>query len=252
MITLDAPPPESALYGDDLAYIHARGFADFARAAAGVVIERLGDAGIADGLVIDLGCGDGSLLREITARGFDGLGVEPSPAVAARARQTAPRAEVVVASAHDASRFPPCVAVTAIGEVLSYLDPDSMDPPPLSRTLEHLHAALDPGGVLVFDLVCDSAGRLDGRSWRVGPDWALLTDVSEDVDAALLTREIITFRQLVPDGGYRRGAERHRLVVHRASDVLDLLTALGFAVETADGYGSHRLPPHRTVFLCRR
>jgi hypothetical protein len=54
----------SEWYGENLAYIHGVGHADFALDSAPGILEILGHSGIEDGLVVDLDCGTGFLARE--------------------------------------------------------------------------------------------------------------------------------------------------------------------------------------------
>jgi hypothetical protein len=44
-------------YGDDLAYMHDRGFTDFTRDAGQSLLQILKERAVASGLVVDLGCG---------------------------------------------------------------------------------------------------------------------------------------------------------------------------------------------------
>ena len=47
-------------YGEDLAWIHDAGFGAFAREAAPGLLEIFRKNGVEDGLVVDLGCGNGN------------------------------------------------------------------------------------------------------------------------------------------------------------------------------------------------
>jgi methylase of polypeptide subunit release factors len=48
-----------ALYGPDLAHVHDAAFGGWVREAGPFVLARLREAGIEEGLVVDLGCGSG-------------------------------------------------------------------------------------------------------------------------------------------------------------------------------------------------
>ena len=65
-------------YGDDLAYIHARGFTALAEAAADEIRQLLGEP---RGPVVDLGCGNGVTTRALVAAGHDVIAVDSSPAM---------------------------------------------------------------------------------------------------------------------------------------------------------------------------
>jgi SAM-dependent methyltransferase len=108
----------AAFYARDLAHVHDAGFGDFARGAAPGALRRLRLAGIADGLVVDLGCGSGIWPRILTDAGYDVLGIDYSEEMLALARRRAPAARFRRASAFDA-RLPRCRAITALGEVLN-------------------------------------------------------------------------------------------------------------------------------------
>jgi 2-polyprenyl-3-methyl-5-hydroxy-6-metoxy-1,4-benzoquinol methylase len=77
-------------YGEDLAYIHDVGHADFALDSAPGILEILGRSGIDGGLVVDLGCGSGLLARELIDAGYGVFGVDISEAMIGLARKPAP------------------------------------------------------------------------------------------------------------------------------------------------------------------
>ena len=68
----------AAPYGADLAFIHDSGFGNVARGAARTLFARLADGGLTDGLVVDLGCGGGTIVAAAVAAGYDALGVDIS------------------------------------------------------------------------------------------------------------------------------------------------------------------------------
>jgi trans-aconitate 2-methyltransferase len=79
-------------YAADLAYVHDAGFGDFARGAAPFLLERLQEAGLDGGLVVDLGCGSGVWAAELLDAGYDVLGIDVSQAMIALAHRAVPRA----------------------------------------------------------------------------------------------------------------------------------------------------------------
>src|SRR5262245_16174820 len=137
------------MYHDDLAYIQHHAFSDFAKASTPGLLRILRDAGIPRGHVLDLGCGDGTWLRALTRRGFAATGVDQSSELLTYARSAAPMETLKKGSVHRIS-FPPCDAITALGEVLSYAPATRAS---LRRMFRRAHEALRPGGVLVFDLL---------------------------------------------------------------------------------------------------
>jgi SAM-dependent methyltransferase len=235
-----------AFYARDLAHVHDVGFGDFARDAAPGLLRRLRRAGIRDGLVVDLGCGSGIWARALLDAGYDVLGVDVSADLLALARARAPSARFVRGSAHDVD-LPPCVAVTALGEVLNYGAP----PHALARTFRRVHGALRPGGLFVFDVA--GPGRADAqprRTWRDGEGWLLCVEASEDRKSRELTRTITVFRR--SGRSWRRSDEVHRLRLFDRKTVLSVLGTAGFEAEALAGYGRRpRFPAGWAGFAAR-
>jgi SAM-dependent methyltransferase len=236
-------------YRDDLSYIHHVGFGGLAGGAAPGLLGLLREAGICDGLVVDLGCGSGLWARELTGAGYEALGIDSSAAMIELARSVAPRARFVEASLFDAE-LPRCDAVTALGEPFSYI-PEGMDaPPPLADLFERVARALRVGGLFLFDLVVRSGRPMVYRTWSEGEDWAVLVEVAEDLPASRLTREIVTFRRL--DETWRRSQETHRVATYDRAEIERELRRAGFSVRASRKYGDYELPPRRLAFRARR
>src|SRR5687768_13722657 len=110
----------AAFYGEDLSFIHHEAYGGHATNAAPELLRLLAREGVPRGLVVDLGCGSGIWARELINRGYAALGVDVSGDMIEIARKTAPAATFIQASLHQVD-LPPCVAVTALGESLSYI-----------------------------------------------------------------------------------------------------------------------------------
>lgn len=238
-------------YGDDLAYVHDAGFGGLARAAAAVLLKDLRRNGKERGLVVDLCCGSGLLARELSDAGYGVLGVDISGAMIALARERAPDGRFREESILSAE-IPACVAVTAIGECFNYLFDEGNSREALHGLLRRIHAALEPGGVLLFDAA--GPGRAPGagasQSHRTGEDWAVLASAEQDRAGEILTREITTFRKV--GDLYRRSEETHRLRLIPADDLREQLQRLGFEVDTFHSYHNLQLPPGLIGFLARK
>ncbi|HXW06827.1 MAG TPA: class I SAM-dependent methyltransferase [Vicinamibacterales bacterium] len=236
-------------YGPDLARIHHAGFGAFAAAAAPGLIALLRQAGIRDGLVVELGCGTGIVARALTRAGYRVVGIDRSAAMLRIARRTAPDARFRRATLQRAD-LPRSRAVLAIGEPLAYVPPATLRPA-LLPTFRRIARALEPGGLLVFDLIVP-APRVTGvvRTWRTGPGWAVLSQAIEDRANRLLTREIVTF---VGDRGrWRRRTERHVVALYTRREVVAWLRRAGFRTHTARAYGRAALLPQRLAFVARK
>lgn len=232
-------------YQDDFAWAHHTGFSDFARSAAPGIIRILRRAGIAQGLIVDAGCGSGILARELTDAGYDVFGFDYSPAMIALARSHAPAARFTVASFVDVE-LPACVAVVATGEVLNYLvDPgNTLDT--LASFFTRVHAALPPGGILLFDVARRGAFPPTAATHLTGDGWEVYLESQIGDEGRHLTRRVITYR----DG--RRTEEIHHARLYAPDELTPLLRHAGFTVRLRRSYTpGHPLPPTHDVYLAR-
>jgi hypothetical protein len=158
------------------------------------------------------------------------------------ARETAPAARFSVGSL-DSVVLPPCVAITAIGEVLNYNTLDA------ARAFFACAAgALVSRGVMVFDVAeAGSYPAYDER--RVdGDDWTVIA--IKESDGKRLTRRVLTFREI--DGEVRRDEETHELELYERDAVVAALRAHGFRPTIRRSYGSRRLPSGHFVYAAIR
>jgi SAM-dependent methyltransferase len=250
LLEFDRPAEEGA-YREDLAYIHDAGYGEVARGAAEVLLAELAQAGLREGTIVDLGCGSGILAARVAAAGYRVVGIDVSPSMVELAHRRAPEAEFRVASFVDAD-IPPCVAVTAIGEVLNYgFDPANGEHA-RADLFARVHRALAPGGVFLFDAAGTERARPGGphRTFAEGPDWAVLVETDADGESHTLTRRITGFRQV--GSLYRRSHEVHRIALMRFDTLREALRAAAFEVRPIPGYGDVALPQGVTAFLCGR
>lgn len=232
-------PP--ALYGPDLAHVHDVAFGAWARDAAPFVLARLREAGVEEGLVVDLGCGSGIWAAELLRAGYAVLGVDASAEMLAIAAERAPDAELARGSLHEAV-LPPCAAITAIGECVNYGGPPSLEP-----LFRRAQAALEPDGLLVFDAAGPGREPEGRRRWRhEGDGWAMRVEFAEDRAARSLTRRIA----LVRDG--RTSEELHVLRLYDPADVVEWLEASGFSAVVHGSYGAASGLPGVHVYVATR
>lgn len=228
------------MYDEDLAAVHATAFTDLAAAAARMLLEEAPRRG----RVVDLGCGDGTLLQAVSDAGFDAWGTDVSSAMVARARRRLPDADLRVAGAQDV-RLPACVAAAATGEVLNHVA--AAAPQALGPLLQRVHDALAPGGVFLFDVatterVEPSRAEQSGRAWRVAS--------RVEVNGSELVRTTDTGRQV--GGRERRQREVHRIPLLDADRLQADLGALGFTVERLGGYDDYAFQAGWDGFLARK
>ena len=238
-----------AAYGDDLAYIHDVGYGEFARRSAPELLKVLRKADDRKGLVVDLGCGSGIWAKELVNAGYDVIGVDISPSFIKMARKRVPQAEFT-AESFLSFKVPPCQALTALGEVLNYRFDRRNGANALGRLFKRVHAALQSGGLFLFDVAEPGLSRNRPRCFWEGDDWATLVEYKNDATKQQLTREIVTFRKV--GRHYRRSEETHRLQLYRGADVARMLREVGFRVRLVRGYGSYRLGESIAGFIARK
>jgi len=238
-------------YREDLAYVHDAGFRDYALNAAPGLLRAFKRNGITGGLVIDLGCGSGRWARELNEAGYEVLGVDQSSAFIRLARTIAPHARFVNASLFRVS-LPACVAVTSIGECLSYAFDPEAGKKELLGLFERVNRALAPGGIFIFDVATPERipDNGPGRKWFAGADWTILVETDGNRKQHTLTRKITCFRKRGRQ--YRRSEEIHRLNLYRDREIVEMLQEVGFEAERLAAYGRFRLPAGIAAFLARK
>ncbi len=240
----------SLFYREDLAYIHHHGFGDFSRNAAPGLLEILLQQNLTSGLVLDLGCGSGIWAKHLTQAGYDVLGVDLSPAMIRLARNVAPLAKFKVESLLRL-KLPKCAAITILGEGLDYQF-DQHRQRDLQNFFARAYRALQPGGVLVFDILQPGSiiGAQPQRTYASGHDWAILVEKEEDRRAMTLTRTMTIFRK--EGNRYRRSEEVHRVQLYRANELAHALRRVGFKVRVLRGYGELRFRKGVAGILARK
>lgn len=224
----------SGLYDSALAQVHAEGFAATYAAGFDWLAARIGAR--PDARLFDLGCGDGTWLSFAAAAGIPGAGADLSPAFVAMAR--ARGFDVRRSTAARAPIPDGTTAITALGEVLSYVDPD-LDGPSLAPVLLHASQALPPGGMLIADLIGpDTPARIVETE---GDGWQMRSEVT--LTGMTLTRRITLTTA--------RGTETttHRQAVLSPESVRDEARALGLHAELLAAYGPAPLLPGRFALM---
>lgn len=240
----------TAWYNEDLAYIHDIGFRDYALKSTPGILAMLKQHQLDSGLIVELGCGSGLSAEILDQKGYQVLGIDISADMIAIARARVPTAEFQVASLFTAD-IPPCAAVMSIGECLSYAFDVNSDVV-LDSLFQRVYHALSPGGVFIFDVVIPGhvAPGETMKSFTKGEDWLVLVEKQEDPVQQILTRRIITLRQV--EGLYRRTDEMHHQRLFNINTLAEVLKQKGFLVEICDRYGEFSLPPARMAVIAHK
>lgn len=112
----------------------------------------LNEYGISDGLVLDLGCGTGSMTELLAARGYDMIGVDASEdmlEIASEKRAASGRDILYLQQdMRSFELFGTVRAVVCLCDSINYL----LDPEDLVTVFRLVNNYLDPGGIFIFDL----------------------------------------------------------------------------------------------------
>jgi SAM-dependent methyltransferase len=244
-------------YAADLAAVHDAGFSGYARAMAPELVRLLRLHRIRSGPIVEFGCGGGALAACLVRAGYEVEGVDISPAQIRIARRRAPGARFRVGSLAR-SPIPPCRAVVAIGEVISYLDPLAR---PSAAAVERHDAAvraffarvaqrLPRGGLLVFDFVERAEGRTYARRRISGPGWRLVLRATVDDAHTCLTRTMTIAR--IAGGRERTSREVHHVRLGSRAAMRAALREAGFAVRFTRRLGSVELIRGNVLAVCAR
>jgi SAM-dependent methyltransferase len=146
--------------------------------------------------VLDVGCGEGQVSRRIAALGADVVGIDPTRAQIAVARERAGAPRYALAMADDL----PC-ADGAFDAVVMCLVIEHIDP--IDPCLHEIARVLAPGGRFVLFLnhpLLQTPGSgwiddhiLDEQYWRVGPyihDDAVIEPVAPGIDLPFMHRPL--------------------------------------------------------------
>lgn len=115
------------------------------------LVEILRREGIADGLILDLGCGTGVMTRLLARAGYDMIGVDASEEMLMSAREESAEYPGILYLMQDMREFELYGTVRAIVSVcdsMNYL----MEEEDLRQVFLLANNYLDPGGVFIFDM----------------------------------------------------------------------------------------------------
>jgi predicted TPR repeat methyltransferase len=182
--------------------------------------------------VLDVCCGTGLLAAELTALGYQVVGVDGSEAMLARARQRLrPEVRLVRSTLPTLAVTGEYDAAVCTFDGLNYLTPAD-----LRSTFAALSFCIRPAGWLVFDMHTDAMMALTVSHPVVhGEESEHRFVISSVVDTG--TRTCDTRIEIVPPDGGSPFSEEHRQHFHRAADVRSSLVDAGFDVTAVlDGY----------------
>ena len=203
---------------------------------ADFIAGKLLSAGIAEGaLVLDLGCGTGTLTRLLADRGFDMIGVDASEEMLSRAREKNCEGILYLEQQlDDFELYGTVAAIVSTTDTLNHI----IDPDELRRVFRLAHNYLDPGGMFVFDL--NMPPKFDtvyhDRDYVLEDDGFFLAwQTAYDGEDRVADFYISLFRES-PDGRWERADSEFSERCYDKSEIVSMLAECGFSLlSTGDG-----------------
>jgi SAM-dependent methyltransferase len=181
--------------------------------------------------VLDVGCGLGLHVMELTGRGYTSVGVDLSLAMLARAAEEAQsrgmRINFLHADMRDLNFEASFDAVTCLGTTLGYFDDETN-----RKVMERLLRALKPGGALLLDVVNrDHVIRSQPNLiWFEGEGCVCM----EESEFNFFTSRLQVKRTVILDSG-RQLEHEYSLRLYSLHELGQLMNASGFRVSEVSG-----------------
>ena len=223
----------SEIYDDFMRNIPYRGWADFIK-------ERLVSAGIDKGLVLDLGCGSGTLTMLLSDMGYDMIGVDNSAGMLSLAMEKKGERDILYLD-QDIRGFElygTVRAVVAACDTLNYIT----EPEDLKKVFALVNNYLESDGLFIFDLHTGYyyekvlADRVFAQTEDSG---AYIWENSFDKESLLNTYNVTMFIKSHSEDSdlYERYEELHLEKCYRTEEIKALLSEEGLElVSVFDGY----------------
>lgn len=208
------------------------------------LVALLQEYGVPNGLVLDLGCGTGTLTRMLALRGYDMIGVDISEGMleiaVQRSHETGPESEILylLQDMRELELYGTVRAVVSICDCMNYL----MEYEDLVQVFSQVNNYLDPGGVFIFDLntIYKYEQELGDKTIAENRDegsfiWENYYDEEEQVNEYDLT-----FFIRESDGRYQKFEETHYQRAYSLESIKQALAAAGMEFVAAyDAFGKN-------------
>lgn len=206
--------------------------------------------------VLDLACGTGTLTEIMASRGYEMIGVDSSEemlSVALEKTLSCPvRPLLLCQKLEELDLYGTVEAAVSSLDGFNYIPAET-----LPEVFRRLHLFIEPGGILVFDILRpDALAQLDGQMFIDENEDAYCVWRAEfDTETCACNYGIDVF---IRDGDrWERSFEEHVEYAHQVDAVTRMLTEAGFTdIETFGAGGSSDIAPPedggRRIFISAR
>ena len=213
--------------------------------------ELLKEYGAEDGLVLDLGCGTGSMTQLLAKAGYDMIGADNSEEMLEIAMEKRAAAGLdilyLLQDMREFELYGTVRAVVSICDSMNYI----LDPDDLVQVFRLVNNYLDPGGVFIFDLNTEYKYRTLMGENTFAEDrqessfiWQNYYDEQERIneyDLTLFIREEGKEKNL-----YRKYQETHYQRGYTLDEMKELIQSSGLIFETAYDAFTHEAPTEKS------
>lgn len=205
----------------------------------------LGEYGIWDGLVLELGCGTGNLTARLAEKGYDMIGIDAAPEMLETAmdkkREKGYDILYLLQDMREFELYGTVRAVVSACDSINYIT----EPDELEQVFCLVNNYLDPSGIFVFDFNTEYKYRELLGNQTIAEDreessfiWDNYYDEEERINEYELT---LFIRE--EDGRYRKYQEAHFQRAYTLKEIRELIEKSGMEFIAAyDAYTKN--PPH--------
>ena len=192
-----------------------------------IIVKELTKESITDGLLLDLGCGTGTLTNLLAEAGYDMIGVDGSEEMLMEAREKGENPDILYLC-QDMRAFElygTVRAVVSTCDTMNYL----LTPSDFIQTVRLVNNYLDPGGLFIFDLNTIYKFRElmgDTTIAESGEDAAFIWDNFFDEETGRNEYDLTLFIER-EDGLFERQIEVHEEQGYTLDEVKGFLAAGG-------------------------
>jgi 2-polyprenyl-3-methyl-5-hydroxy-6-metoxy-1,4-benzoquinol methylase len=216
----------------------------------------LRENGIEDGPVLDLGCGTGALTRRLAKAGYDMTGADASPDMLQEAMMLSGEESEILYLLQPMQELDLDGSVRAVisaCDCINYV----LNPEELMEAFRRIYAALEPGGVFIFDINTDwkYTNLLGENTFAESRDeGAFIWENYYDEESGINEYDLTLF---IPDsdGRFIRQTETHFEKSYAILELEEMLKNTGFTVEGIyDDYTKNPLrdDSERATFIAKK
>ncbi len=191
------------------------------------------DFGVGDGLVLELGCGTGSMTELLAADGYDMIGVDNSEDMLeiAQEKKSASGSDILylLQDMREFELYGTVRAVVSVCDSMNYI----LEEEELLEVFRLVNNYLDPGGVFIFDMNtrCKYEQIGDETIAENREEASFIWDNYFDADSSINEYELAIFIPEGDGGLYRKYEEVHYQRAYETETVRHLLEKAGLSVE---------------------